>query len=179
MKSEDNLRISVTKHSTEVSYYCFSLRYEIEFKSEDYVAFNTLNFYKILKNFEKKLKIYLRSEPYLPVGNYIWTFVKGCREKLIASYIVKMHSVIIMIIVLACEIWIYNFFSILEYPRKLQSAEDKKYCPSHANWLSFTFAQITIQCQCQSTLRPWVKKLDKSADTYSIKKRWSQMKATL
>ena len=41
--------------------------------SEDNFDFNFYNFSKIFQN----LKIYLRSEPYLPVGKTIRTFVQG------------------------------------------------------------------------------------------------------
>ena len=43
-------------------------------QSEDDFDFNLYNFLKIFQN----LKIYLRSEPYLPVGKTIRTFVQGC-----------------------------------------------------------------------------------------------------
>ena len=42
-------------------------------QSEDDFDFNLYNFLKIFQN----LKIYLRSEPYLPVGKTIRTFVQG------------------------------------------------------------------------------------------------------
>ena len=44
-------------------------------KSEDDFDFNLNDFSKFFKN----SKIYLRSEPYLPVGKTIRTFVQGCQ----------------------------------------------------------------------------------------------------
>ena len=43
-------------------------------RSEDNFDFN---FYNLLETFQN-LKIYLRSEPYLPIGKTIRTFVQGC-----------------------------------------------------------------------------------------------------
>ena len=45
-------------------------------KSENDFDFNLNDFSK----FFKSSKIYLRSEPYLPVGKTIRTFVQGCRD---------------------------------------------------------------------------------------------------